>query len=53
MSSALHAIIEKYTILQQPTEALASYFQDHPEMYKGVLLVHHVFRAAAMIAFAC
>lgn len=48
---ALHHFIEKYNILQKPTERLSAFFQEHPTAYKVALLVNHVFRALAMTAF--
>jgi hypothetical protein len=48
---ALHHCIEKYNILQKPTEQISGYLREHPDVYKVVLLVNHVFRAVAMAAF--
>jgi hypothetical protein len=47
----LHNFIEKYNILQKPTEQVGKYFREHPDLYKAALLVNHVFRALAMTAF--
>lgn len=38
-------------ILEKPTAQLDSYFRKHPRLFKGVLLVDHLFRAAAMVGF--
>lgn len=35
-------------ILQKPTEKIGDYLSEHPNLYKVVLLVNHIFRAAAM-----
>ena len=48
---ALHNCIEKYNILQKPTEQIAGYFREHPNVYKAALLVNHIFRALAMASF--
>ncbi len=47
----LHDCIEKYNVLQKPTEQINAYFQEHPNFYKVALLVNHVCRALAMAAF--
>ncbi len=47
----LHNFIEKYNVLQKPTEQISEYFREHPNFYKVALLVNHVFRALAMAAF--
>jgi len=47
----LHHCIERYNILQKPTEKIAEYFREHPNVYKVALLVNHIFRALAMAAF--
>jgi hypothetical protein len=46
-----HNFIEKYNILQKPTEQINEYLRAHPHLYKVALLVNHVFRALAMVAF--
>lgn len=48
---ALHNCIEKYNVLQKPTEQINEYFREHPSMYKVALLVDHLIRALAMAAF--
>ncbi len=50
-AEALHHFIEKYNILQKPTEQFSAFFQEHPTAYKAALLVNHIFRALAMTAF--
>jgi hypothetical protein len=47
----LHHFIEKYNILQKPTEQIDKYFREHPDFHKIALLVNHVFRALTMTAF--
>ena len=47
----LHDHIERYNILQKPTEKIAEYFREHPNVYKVALLANHIFRALAMAAF--
>lgn len=47
----LHDLIEKYNILQKPTELISEGFKNHPNFFKAALLVNHGFRAAAMTAF--
>ncbi len=49
---SLHNGIEKWDFLQKPTEQLADYLKQHPDLYKTALLVNHVFRAASMAAFS-
>jgi hypothetical protein len=48
---ALHNCIERYNVLQKPTEQIAEYFREYPNVYKVALLVNHIFRALAMAAF--
>lgn len=46
-----HNFIEKYNVLQKPTEQINEYLRERPTLYKVALLVNHVFRALAMTAF--
>ncbi|MFI5333844.1 MAG: hypothetical protein ACHQT8_01595 [Chlamydiales bacterium] len=48
----LHETVEAYNVLQEPTAQLATYLSspEHRGVYKIVLLVNHLFRAAAMTA---
>lgn len=46
-----HHCIQKCNVLQKPTEQIAEYFRQHPNVYKVALLVNHTFRALAMVAF--
>ncbi len=47
----LHNLIEKYNVLQKPTEQISEYFRNHPDVYKAALIVNHLFRAVSMTAF--
>ncbi len=40
-----------YSPLNEPAKNLQKIFKEHPQLYKGILLVNHVFRAAAMVGF--
>jgi hypothetical protein len=51
MSTALHTVIEQCNILQEPTRRIEEFLIAHPNLYKVVLLVNHVFRAVSMAAF--
>ncbi len=51
MSLALHNVIEKYNVLQEPTKQISDYFRNHPDLYKIALLANHVFRAVSMATF--
>jgi hypothetical protein len=49
---SLHNAIENYNVLQGSTDLISDYFRSYPSLFKVALLVNHVFRAAAMIAFS-
>lgn len=51
MSTALHRVIDRYNILNEPTRQIEEYLIAHPNLYKVVLLVNHLFRAVSMAAF--
>jgi hypothetical protein len=48
---SFHNFIERYNVLKRPTEQISEYLTNHPTLYKAVLLVNHLFRAFAMMAF--
>ena len=50
-ATSFHNQIAKYNLLETPTNQLEHYFKKHPEQYKGVLIVNHLFRAISMWAF--
>lgn len=50
-AEALHHFIEKYNILQKPTEQISAFFQENPTFYKAALIANHIFRALAMATF--
>jgi hypothetical protein len=47
----LHNCIERYNILTAPTLRMNEFLRKHRMLYKGALLVNHVFRTAMMAAF--
>ena len=51
LSLYFHGMIENYNVLRKPTDQIVELFANHPNLYKGALLVNHVFRAVSMIAF--
>lgn len=52
MSCILHQAIEKYNVLKYPTTRIAAAFRQNKTVHKVALLINHIFRAAAMVAFA-
>ncbi|MBS3904743.1 MAG: hypothetical protein KGZ39_05405 [Simkania sp.] len=52
LSLSLHNTIEKYNVLEKPTNQLYEYFKTHPSLYKTALVANHLFRAVSMAAFA-
>lgn len=50
-ATSFHHQITKYNLLEKPTKLLGQYFKKHPEQYKGVLIMNHLFRATSMWAF--
>ncbi len=50
MQTAMHNTIERFNVLQTPTQTLNHYFRAHKTQYKVALLVNHVFRAISMAA---
>ncbi len=51
LAARLHDAIEKYNVLKSPTERINEFFAYHPKLFKVALIVNHLFRAAAMVAF--
>lgn len=50
-SLSCHNMIMKYNLLQSPTKKISDYFDNHPRLFKMVLLTTHVFRAVTMSGF--
>ena len=50
-ATSFHQQIAQYNLLKRPTRQVEQQFKKHPEQYKGVLIVNHLFRAISMWAF--
>lgn len=48
LSTVFNEAIEKWNILEGPTEKIDEFFREHPNVFKVALIVNHIFRAAAM-----
>lgn len=48
-SSSLHNNIQQYNILQIPSDQVSSDLNKNPSLHKTVLIVNHIFCAAAML----
>jgi hypothetical protein len=51
LATSFHNFIEKHNVLQKPTMQISNYFNKHPDLYKVVLAVNHIFRDISMAAF--
>lgn len=49
LSVKFHHCIDKYNILETPTEIIAKHLKHHPTTYKIALLIFHLFRAAMVV----
>jgi hypothetical protein len=51
LSVKFHGCIERYNLLEEPTKWIADRLNVYPTLYKIVLVVAHLFRAAMMVGF--
>lgn len=49
---ALHNFIDRYNVLQTPTQRINAFLRERPALYKTALIVNHIFRALAMTGLA-
>lgn len=50
-SIKFHDALEKFNILQKPTNEMNKYLREHPRLYKAAMIANHLFRTISMAAF--
>lgn len=51
MDVSFNDFIDRNNCLKGPTDKLATFFENHPTLYKVALVFNHLFRAAVMVGF--
>lgn len=48
ISDTFNQFIERWNVLQGPTQKLDDFFREHPNIFKVALVINHIFRAFAI-----